>query len=64
MAGRSMGVIGPMAASMKKARLEGPVFGEVRLVLVFVVPAAVPQLKNPRSRKGLLGGKVLVRSHP
>ena len=30
MAGRSMGVCGPMAASMNKARLEGPVFGEVR----------------------------------
>lgn len=62
MAGRNMGVFGPMAASMKEARLEGPVLGEVRPGVGSRGPAAVPQLKNHRSTKRCWG-TLLVRSH-
>lgn len=60
--GRSMGVFGPMAASMKKVRLEGPVFGEVHPGAVLVVPAAVPSLRITGAGRGC-SGKVLVQSH-
>ena len=63
MSGRSMGVFGPMAASMKKARPEGPVFGEVRAGIGSRGSSGCAPVEESPEQKGAAGETVLVRSH-
>ena len=55
MAGRNMSVFGPMAASMKKARPEGPVFGEVRPGVGSRGSSACAPVKESPEQKGAAG---------
>lgn len=61
-AGRNMGVFGPMAASMKEARLEGPVLGEVRPGVGSRGSSGCAPVEESPEQKALLG-PLLVRSH-
>lgn len=58
MAGRNMGVFGPMAASMKEARLEGPVLGEVRPGVGSRGSSGCAPVEESPEHKALLGHPV------
>jgi len=52
---RGEGLFGAVPASVEKSVFESPMLGQIHPAVVLILPAAVPQLADDPSGKGLLG---------